>query len=468
MLNYRPVLFPAYLQILRSRNFSLKLLFITLVTSTALLSTTLSQSEQTSSPSKDKIEAKNTPNKAPTASKPGILARLGKKPDWTRLDAYQRSISHTEFQRLLQHNYLQNENSADGLIEILPDRVRIIKQSNQPKSGYYELFFLPDSAEKPATAPQVPRYWTPSWELRPTLRKSQALADLHIAIDPGHIGGDFAQIEKRWYRIGKNTLPITEGDMTLKVAKIMQKKLRSLGAKVTLVRDDNEPATALRSDDLKEEAHQWLTRKSDGRKPSIHKLERTAQRLFYVSSEIRARAKQINQKLKPDLVVCLHFNAEAWGNPRKPSFVKKNHNHILINGCYSQSEIKEDDERLELLLRLLQRTYYYELTMAEEVSKSMDKATGLPPYQYIGNNAKSVSSNPYIWSRNLLANRLYLCPVIFLEPYVMNNQQVHARVQAGDYRGLRKVGGEYRLSIYREYADSVTAGLVNYFKKQRN
>ncbi|NOX98172.1 MAG: hypothetical protein GXP30_00270 [Verrucomicrobia bacterium] len=412
-----------------------------------------------------KPEAETAPSTAPP--KPALLARLGKTPNWKRLDAYQHTISRTEFQRLLQHNYLQNDEAAEGLIEILPDRARIIKQSNQPELGYYDLFFLSGTTKKNSPPLKVPRYWTPPWKLRSPLHSSKPLEGLHIAIDPGHIGGEYAQIEQRWYRIGKDTIPITEGDMTLKVAKIMESKLTALGARVTLIRDDNEPATKLRADELKAEARKWLNRKLGSRKPSKSKIESTAKRLFYVSSEIRSRSEQVNNKLKPDLVVCLHFNAEAWGNPRKPSFVDKNHNHILINGCYSKGEIEEDDERFELLLRLLQRTYYYELTMAEEVSKTMRRGTGLPPYTYTGDNAKSVNSNPYIWTRNLLANRLYLCPVIFLEPYVMNNKDVHARVQAGDYKGIRKIGKTYRLSIYREYAESVTAGLVNYFKKHK-
>lgn len=468
------MLFSTYHIPRRSRNPSLAVLCTILVTSTALLSTILSQNENNSPPAKSantplpSTQQNPLPAPPPITAKKGLLARLGTQPDWSRLDDYQSSITRTEFQRLLQHNYLQNDQSADLLIEILPDRARILKQSNHPPAGYYDLLFLPTTLVPSKLPPVVPRYWTPAWKLRPPLQRSKPLSDLHIVIDPGHIGGDFAQVEERWYRIGKNTVPITEGDMTLKVAKIMQNNLTALGARVTLTRTGTQPITSLRSNDLTNEARKWLTRLPGSRKPSSYKLQHTAERLFYLSSEIRTRAKLINQQLKPDLVVCLHFNAEAWGNPKKPDFVEKNHNHILINGCYSQNEIKEDDERLELLLRLLQRTYYYELEMASEVATSMSRRTGLPPYTYTGDNAKSVNDNPYIWTRNLLANRLYLCPVIFLEPYVMNNRQVHARVQAGDYAGIQKVKKTYRLNIYQEYADSVTAGLVNYFKKHRN
>ena len=56
--------------------------------------------------------------------------------------------------------------------------------------------------------------------------------------------------------------------------------------------------------------------------------------LFYRSSEIRHRAKLVNTQLHPDLVLCLHFNAEAWGDERNPTLIDKNHLHLLVNGSY--------------------------------------------------------------------------------------------------------------------------------------
>jgi hypothetical protein len=186
-----------------------------------------------------------------------------------------------------------------------------------------------------------------------------------------------------------------------------------------------------------------------------------------VSSELRARAEIVNTQTQPDLVLCLHFNATPWRNPHRPAFRDRNHLHLLINGCYSRDEIAEDDTRLELLLRLLQRTYYYELAVAEEISRTMADETRLPPFGYDGTSGKSVNGNPYVWARNLLVNRKFMCPVIFLEPYCMNHREVHGRIQAGPYRGLRMVNGIARKNIYQEYADSVTAGLVNYYRKIR-
>ena len=72
-----------------------------------------------------------------------------------------------------------------------------------------------------------------------------------------------------------------------------------------------------------------------------------------------------------------------------------------------------------------------------------------------------------MYARNLLATRLYRCPVVYCEPYVMNSKDVFARIQAGDYEGTRNVNGIERKSIFREYADSVAEGLVDYYSKAR-
>ena len=75
----------------------------------------------------------------------------------------------------------------------------------------------------------------------------------------------------------------------------------------------------------------------------------------------------------------------------------------------------------------------------------------------------AIEGEPYVWARNLIANRLYQCPVLYLEPYVVNNRIVHSRVQAGDFDGEREIEGERYPSIFREYADGVVKGLELYY-----
>jgi len=122
-----------------------------------------------------------------------------------------------------------------------------------------------------------------------------------------------------------------------------------------------------------------------------------------------------------------------------------------------------------MLLKLLTRCYPEELAISKTVAAYMSGETGLPPYVYQPPyvSAHPVPGEPYIWLRNLLANRLYRNPTIYIEPYVMNNQIVFDRVQAGDYEGERDIDGVSRKSIYREYADAVADGLAAYYKDAR-
>jgi hypothetical protein len=169
-------------------------------------------------------------------------------------------------------------------------------------------------AKDAASAKPAPRFWRTPSHLG-TAPEGQPLAGLKIALDPGHLGGPWAQIEERFFQIGESR-PVTEGDMTLRVARMLVPKLEA-------------------------------------------------------------------------------------------------------------------------------------------------------PYSYTTGNAIRVADNPYIWARNLLANRLYHAPVIFLEPYVMNSEVIWERVQAGDYEGEQMIGGEMRRSIFREYADAVVEGLRDYYTKAR-
>ena len=249
--------------------------------------------------------------------------------------------------------------------------------------------------------------------------------------------------------------------MTLIVAKILKQRLEAMGAEVSLTRTKNGPTTSLRPEKLRQAAMGSL--EEEGKSPSSNRLQSEAERLFYRVGEIRNRSKLVNQKIRPDLVVCLHFNAEEWGNPSHPTLTEKNHLHLLISGDMSSNELQHEDERYTMLVKLLGGTHSEELGASESVARSLAAATGLPPFIYHSANAIPASSNSYLWVRNLLANRLFECPVVYCEPYVMNSRSVFNRIQLGDYMGRRNVGGVSKASIYREYADAVARGLADYY-----
>jgi hypothetical protein len=159
----------------------------------------------------------------------------------------------------------------------------------------------------------------------------------------------------------------------------------------------------------------------------------------------------VNTKLHPNLVLCLHFNAEGWGDPKNPILIDHTHMHLLVNGSYLKDELELDDERFEMIRRLLSRAYDEELPLADAVAGAMAKETQLPAYQYPTTlTTTKVGSTGYVYARNLLATRLYRCPVVYCEPYVMNGREDFDRIQAGDYEGTRNINGDERKSSFCE------------------
>jgi N-acetylmuramoyl-L-alanine amidase len=397
------------------------------------------------------------------------IAILGSKPKWSVLEHYQKTITHDEFANLIYNVYCSHGFAPD-LIEINDKTARMLV--NRASQRFFTLRFADtDDSREP-----VPRLWRPAQSLPPA-KANRPLSGLKIALDPGHLGGEWAKMEERWFQVGDSP-PVQEGDLTLKVARLLAPRLRELGARVVFVRSSDEPVTWKRPDDFRELARKILIKngvpqpRADVLDPADPEKEQTirwqSEILFYRYSEIRRRAALVNFKLHPDLVLCLHFNAEGWGDPNSPMLTDTNHLHLLVNGSYLQQELEFDDERFEMIRRLLSRAYDEELALADTIALTMARETQLPPYEYpTANSTTKVGTSGYVYARNLLATRLYRCPVVYCEPYVMNSKDAFARIQAGDYEGTRNVNGVERKSIFREYADSVVAGLVEYYSKAR-
>ncbi len=406
---------------------------------------------------------------SPIAGGADNLTPLGSHPRWKVLQKYQETISREDFTHLIRDVYCTHGLPAD-MIAIGEKSARIL--TNRQAQTFFNLRFAADTE---SLAP-VPRLWHPAKELPPA-RPGKPLAGLRIALDPGHLGGKWAKMEERWFQVGDSP-PVQEGDLVLRVARLLAPKLRERGAKVVFVRNSAEPVTVKRPDDFLDLARKILIKNGipDPRPeplgPNDPEKDQTvrwqSEILFYRYSEIRRRALLVNTKLHPDLVLCLHFNAEGWGDPANPLLTDSNHLHLLVNGSYLQSELELDDERFEMVRRLLSRTYDEELPLADTVAGVMAKETGLPPYQYPTANAVTkVGETGYVYARNLLATRIYRCPVIYCEPYVMNSREGYQRIQAGDYEGTRLINGVQRKSIFREYAESVADGVADYYRNAR-
>ncbi len=372
------------------------------------------------------------------------LSMLGERPDWAQLGVHQGTLDRLTFITSMEELYAPHAD-WEQWFEVSDGGVSIVMEAARPHFRYFLEFSKAGKRENTA------EFFGPADAGLP-------LAGRHIALDPGHIGGAWAEMEHRSFQIGDDPL-VKEGDLVLIVAEQLQARLEALGAEVSLIRTQNEPVSMGSLEALRQRAKAYMPRRhpgvSEGEPGYEEKLTVLTELLFYRVQEIRARAMLVNTCIQPDFVLALHFNAEAW--PPGPEFqlVEENHGHVLVNGAYMEGELRLDDVRFALVQRILAGHDVVERHLAEAMTRSMVEATGLPPFIYTGKNAIQVGNSQYIWGRNLLANRLYACPVVYLEPYVANGVETYPRIQ--DYL---KSGGDGETDIISEYVRFVENGLV--------
>src|SRR5947209_9643713 len=174
---------------------------------------------------------------------------LGSEPKWEVLRAYQHTITRDEFAHLLNDVYCTH-GIPDDLIKLDADSVEVVTKRDSRQT--FTLEFAPDETSKV----RIPRLWRPAKSLPPT-KEDKPLAGLRIALDPGHLGGHWAKMEERWFQVG-NTKAVTEGDLTLRVSRLLAARLRKLGATVLFVRNSTKPVTTKRPADFKELARNIL------------------------------------------------------------------------------------------------------------------------------------------------------------------------------------------------------------------
>jgi N-acetylmuramoyl-L-alanine amidase len=382
------------------------------------------------------------------------LTDLASAPDWSSLDAYQYTITKEDFERELEDVYTINGKWRDWVTT--SDESALIRMSAEVGTELYELFFASEVKQE-----RPPKFWRERDELN-VKDPTKPLLGLRIVIDPGHIGGKYAAIEEREF-VYKESPPVKEGNLTLKVAKLLSEQLGNLGAEVKLTREYLKPVNVHTPEDYYQYSASKLEGSVMGATPVA--VKRESEKLFYRAGEIAERAKLVNEEYRPDLVLCLHFNAAAASE----ELYQEEHFHMILNGAYMDSEVARDDQRYMMLQRILQRIHPEEAKLSAYAADAFTANTGLQPYLYKpeSNRALKVDNNPYLWARNLAANRSYLCPVVFYEPYLMNGADSHARILQGDYEGLRYLNGMLRPSIFREYVNAVTEGLVTYYANRR-
>ena len=386
-----------------------------------------------------------------------LFSPVSEVPEWRLLDSGQGKLTRREFEERLNRTFdpsgaLRPYLLWDGEgVTLFRDQAR-----NQP---LYRLTFAL-STDQPST-PLFP-YLAVGDASRPLNGKT-------ICLDPGHIGGDWADIEERTFRVGKDQ-PVVEGELNLRVSRLLEKRLQNAGARVVWTHEGFEPTTPLRPSDLYPEAIEYLLQGSRGvRLPrfSANRLIRwNAELLFYRSAEIQARARRVNEVLRPDLTLCIHFNAAPWPGG-KVRLTSANRLVLFAHGSYTADELAFDDQKFRLMRKLIEGSTPVELGVAAAIGQRFQEGWGFRPESYAGSGySHATGASPYVWYRNLIANRMFDGPVVFVEGPYMNDREMYRWIQAGEYEGVKAVAGKNRGNVFREYADLVADGVIGFFRSQ--
>lgn len=376
---------------------------------------------------------------------------------WCWLARYDKTTTRAEFEGQVR---VYDPKGALAKYAVIDDAgITLFPSDLERRIPQFHLDFAPSIG----AAAAFPKTFRSPAEFRALKKPSgKPLSGLKVAIDPGHIGGEWGQVEDRsifYDGIGR----IQEGDMNLITSAILVKSLTELGAQVFVTRSEPEPVTDVRPSDLADEAEALILKNH----PNLVKghiprdrIELATHLLFERKYEFLARGDKIRAHFDPDITVVLYINATPSSG--RGHLIGVNQNIFFVEGAYLPEEVAQDDQRERLVYKALDRVAPVEYQVAAAIASAFQETTHLPPVAYGDSPTTRLidPANYYVVARNLGANRQYDGPVVTTEPYFMNHRVTAQRLVAGDYDGERVFGGAPYPSIFREYADCVKRGLL--------
>jgi len=394
------------------------------------------------------------------------LTQIPTPNEWFPLDLYQGTITRQQFEQKL-HRLYDPFSALTPYLDINDSRVVVYPSPQERSCPQFTLNF----AAPNQPGPSMRWFRTPEEFRAETHPLGKPLNGLRVAIDPGHIGGPWAQMEERSTRY-HGSAPVQEGDLNLITGRLLKQELIQLGASVFVVRDSTEPVTPYRPGDMLPQARELLLSHSShmtslsAMPPDSlnlvfgHRLIDLAEFLFYRCSEIKERGNRIRNNFVPDITVTLYIDAtQSSGHGH---LTPANANIFFVHGSYTKSEMSDAGMRRRCIYKLIEGGAEIEAEVGAAIANVFTQKTGLKAVGY-GDSSTTrqvIPGNSYVVARNLAANREYDGPVVCTEPYFMNNNVVYQRLLAGDYEGEKTFNGKSYGSIFREYADCVAQGLV--------
>lgn len=257
------------------------------------------------------------------------------------------------------------------------------------------------------------------------------LRGLRIALDPGHMGGDFWDRRTGKYIVDPRGRRLSEGVMALQTALLLEQKWTALGAEVLLTRRDLVPVTPVRFRDfspadygdgkLREAAHdRWFLALLNTAEPGPSLLsaftrsslrqalysEGRRDQYFILDIDLNARSQMIRD-FNPDIALVIHFDTgDVPGHSTAINYEAGVFSSVkaYVTGAVSLDELATREDRKYFALHALDSdSWNASLNLGRNIVHSMSSQLHLPFGQYGGGQAVHVE--PGIFARNLEVSR---------------------------------------------------------------
>lgn len=353
-------------------------------------------------------------------------------------EAYQRTMSYEQVDEKIKKQ-LQKDQEVSLWYRLSQEKLDILGPEDEKGDRPIEFTLFFGNKPKPCA------HKISSFQALPLL-------GWRIAIDPGHMGGDLAQLEEKYIdmpiNLEKGILKnyfFDEGTLALETAKKLAHELKELGAEVFLTKDYvghgvlEKEFKAWKKEDLEQAISTLISRQDNPSLQEEEKLYWTTKaseteifRSTYNFLDVFERAEKINA-FKPDLTLCCHYNLGGiYDKQGKTPGTEDNYFLFFVPGAFKKgstkdevfrnSSLKSPRARYEFVRLLVTDDLDQSIRLAKKAFKHTKDTLGLPPGDHwAGITPFCLKQDSGIYHRNLTLTRNVHSPILYGEPLCQDN-----------------------------------------------
>ncbi|MGZ3722652.1 MAG: N-acetylmuramoyl-L-alanine amidase [Bdellovibrionales bacterium] len=277
-----------------------------------------------------------------------------------------------------------------------------------------------------------------------------SIRGLRIALDPGHMGGGDWDERTGKYVFNSKNERLSEGQLALQLALLLEKEFKAQGAEVFLTRRTLDKVTSLDFADFTQEPD-----------------------LFVKRFDLDARAEKI-WSFHPDITLILHFDSNLMHDPAKLKDLNMDHAETLCNntktfvsGAFEDDEFSNPEDRS--FFKIIWRNpeiWNDSVALSESIVQQIQSQLGVPLETREREHTRMVS--PGVFARNLYLQRKMAGHLTsFVEALCYEDAKQFQALLKHDHS--MKIAGQQVFYSQRlvEVAHAIGDGVVDFIRKRQ-